>query len=352
MSDLYHETAQARTAETGTSRQQTQDRSLRQPDKAARSDEQGHSEYGTSADVRAMIAAQNELPSPAESRARTWGDNPEYYDDNDLASEHYDGDFGDFTWEDDNLPSPAESRARTWGDNPQFYDEADLDSEYGADLGIVIAGEGDQAAGRDAVSAEAPDANADRPDPPAPRDRGDGDVCVSSAEADWVKEPEGEQDAASRRIADLEAELKAVKEDQAAQRDRIEQQLARADQQTGNADDSAAGNPDGWGGNQVNTSQGVGDQPDDPDDENSPQDQPPHKQAVISAAPKTTSRVIPVRGRQTLARPRNSASAVGRLKVMSAPGISQATRNWHRLSSSGSGFSKRRTRTPVRRSRN
>ena len=124
MSDLYHETSETGTAEPGTGWQPAYDAASYQHDDAA------EPEPG------ARIADQDELPTPAESRATTWGDNPSYYDDTELGSE-YDGDADAFIAQQDELPTPQESRARTWGDNPDYYDETDLASEYDGDLSAL-----------------------------------------------------------------------------------------------------------------------------------------------------------------------------------------------------------------------
>jgi hypothetical protein len=89
---------------------------------------ENYSHY-SDADIETILASEDELPSRAESRARTWGDNPEYLDEPYLDAEYY-ADLDAFLAEEDELPSRAESRARTWGDNPEFTDETDLDPEY------------------------------------------------------------------------------------------------------------------------------------------------------------------------------------------------------------------------------
>jgi hypothetical protein len=114
VNDLYHETT-----ETGTA------------------DADRHGEYHeTEADTEDRTVGQDELPTPQESRAATWGDNPEYYDETDLATE-YDGDIDAFIAEQDELPTPQESGAATWGDSPEYYDETDLATEYDGDLSAL-----------------------------------------------------------------------------------------------------------------------------------------------------------------------------------------------------------------------
>ena len=66
----------------------------------------------------------------------------------------------------------------------------------------------------------------------------DGDVL--SPEADRLEALETEPDAARQKIADLEAELKSVRDEQAARFDRIEQLLASADRQPGASPDQDA----------------------------------------------------------------------------------------------------------------
>jgi hypothetical protein len=149
MSDLYHETSETGSAEAGTwdsgldtSTGQEHETAEPAPGYGYESPAEtgGYGEYyETQADTEARIADQDdELPSPAESRAATWGDSPEYYDETELGAE-YDGDISAFIAEEDELPTPQESRARTWGDNPDFYDETDLASEYDGDLSSFTA---------------------------------------------------------------------------------------------------------------------------------------------------------------------------------------------------------------------
>jgi hypothetical protein len=146
--------------------------------------------------VQERIASQDELPTPEESRAATWGDNPQYYDETDLATE-YDGDASTYhSWEDD-LPTPEESRAATWGDNPQYYDETDLATEYDGDLDALTASEPGTSGDTEAVSAETRNPE-ESPDPTADT----SDVNQDPA-ADRIP-------AANERIAELEARLERL----------------------------------------------------------------------------------------------------------------------------------------------
>jgi len=92
-------------------------------------------------DDTAALAAEEQLPARQDSRAATWGDNPEYdeYDESDLGAE-YDGDLEALTAA-DQLPARQESRAATWGDSPVYDDEADLGAEYDGDLEALTAGD-------------------------------------------------------------------------------------------------------------------------------------------------------------------------------------------------------------------
>lgn len=217
----------------------------------------GHDGYQeTYAEVQARIASQDELPTSEESRAATWGDSPEYYDEADLAAE-YDGDASVFrSWEDD-LPTPEESRAATWGDHPQFYDETDPDA-YDGGLGASATGDGDSGqtdtTDRLGESVSPPEVTADDHTPPdytqsARLDRAGfpaADASTpSSPEADRLKALETEHDAAWEKIADLEArnrDLVAKNDEQAARIDEqdtrldgIEQMLAGTSRRPGDA---------------------------------------------------------------------------------------------------------------------
>ena len=291
MSDLYSEPSPATTAEPDTGREPAPDAGSRQQYETADPAGQGYGEYAeTDAQVQARIASQDELPAREESRQVTWGDNPDYYDETDLGAD-YDGDADAFLAGENELPTPQESRARTWGDNPDYYDETDLASEYDGDIGAFTTGEdspaaqpapassetadthaepaappedtadsrardadyrdqdtastadeqpdpggSDQAATRPGLAPQAQDtagtdtnAQASRPDD-AESSAGDGGE-VLSPEADRFKALETEHDVARQKIADLEAELKAVKDEQAARFDRIEQLLASTGRQ-------------------------------------------------------------------------------------------------------------------------
>jgi cell division protein FtsB len=72
------------------------------------------------AEVRGRIASIDELGSPAESRAATWGDHPRYYIGEDVAAE--DGGEPYHSWEDD-LPTREEPRAMTCGPDAEYWDE-------------------------------------------------------------------------------------------------------------------------------------------------------------------------------------------------------------------------------------
>jgi hypothetical protein len=290
VSDLSNETSPAATAEPDTSREPAPDAGSRPQYETADPAEQGYGEYAeTDAQVQARIASQDELPAREESRHVTWGDNPDYYDETNLGAD-YDGDANAFLAGENELPTPQESRARTWGDSPDYYDETDLAFEYDGDIGTLTTeedspaaqpapassetadthaepaappedtadsrardadyrhqdaastadeqpdqGGSDQAATRPGLAPEAQDtagtdtnAQASEPDD-AESSAGDGEVL--SPEADRFKALETEHDAARQKIADLEAELKAVKDKQAARFDRIEQLLASTDRQ-------------------------------------------------------------------------------------------------------------------------
>jgi hypothetical protein len=124
----------------------------------------GTDDYGeheeTQGGTEARIAMQDELPSPAQSQAATWGDSPEYYDETELAGT-YDGDLGAFLAAGDDLPTPQESRARTWGDNPEYYDETSLASGHDEDPGTPAAPDHGPAAPHAPARPEAQDTDAE-----------------------------------------------------------------------------------------------------------------------------------------------------------------------------------------------
>jgi hypothetical protein len=297
VSDLYHETSQAGTAEPDTGSEPARDTGSGQQYETVEPTDHSYGEYTeTDAEVQARIAEQDKLPAREESRQTTWGDDPDYYDEAELGAE-YDGDVDAFLAGQDELPTPQESRARTWGDNPEYYDEADLASEYDGGLGALTTEEDSQAArhapaspGAEEAHAEpaiAPEETADSHaqsadadnreqdaagtanDQPTPAgtdlittepgqvderratadlstdaqaglpEGDDGDVL--SPEADRLKALETERDADRQEIADLKAELKAVKDEQAVRFDRIEQLLASTDRQPEGTDTSEHG---------------------------------------------------------------------------------------------------------------
>ena len=115
---------------------------------------------------------QDELPSPAQSQAATWGDNPEYYDETELAGT-YDGDLGAFLAAGDDLPTPQESRARTWGDNPEYHDETSPASGHDEGPGTPATEEHDPAAWHAPARPEAQDTDAESA-PPETHSTADG----------------------------------------------------------------------------------------------------------------------------------------------------------------------------------
>ncbi len=246
-------------------------------DAAATGPDAGHESPGetdsggyreTEAATEARIADQDQMPAPAESRPATWGDNPDYYDETDLGSE-YDGDISAFVAEQDELPPPQESHAATWGDNPDYYDETDLAAEYDGDLSPLTTEEDSHARNADADNRDQDAATTadDEPDqagtdlatietgpPPQAQDTAapsadahpgqadqaevpeDDDGNVPSTEADRPNAPESERDADRQKIADLEGELKAVKDQQSILFDRMDQLLSNNDRQPETAD--------------------------------------------------------------------------------------------------------------------
>lgn len=145
MSDLYHETTEVRDPEPDTSQEPAPDNSPRQQYETTEQADRGYDDYTESqAEVEARIADQDELPTPAESRQATWGDNPDYYDEADLDTA-YDNDADAFLAEQDELATPQESRAQTWGDSPEYDDEPDPAPEHDQNLDAATPQEDDPA---------------------------------------------------------------------------------------------------------------------------------------------------------------------------------------------------------------
>lgn len=159
---------------------------------------QDHGDTG----AQATLADEDHLPTRQDARAATWGEDPEYYDENDPDA-GYDGDLDTPTAADgDQLPTRQDSRAATWGDNPEYDDENDTGTEYDGDLGTFTSddyaldddnGDLDQGpADHLAVAAERPD------DLPAQTSDSRSSVAAEQEERSPAH--------ASERITELEAE--------------------------------------------------------------------------------------------------------------------------------------------------
>jgi hypothetical protein len=138
------------------------------------------------------------------------------YGETDLVSE-YDGEVDAFIAGQDELPTPQESRAATWGDNPNYYHETDLVSEYDGDLSALTTDSQPALAGTEIVKTEpgradegqdtvdpSVGAQGNRPDHAELHAGDDGNVL--SPEADQFRALETEHGAARQKIGDLEAE--------------------------------------------------------------------------------------------------------------------------------------------------
>jgi len=263
MSDLYYETSGPGSAAAPSARESGHDTAGRQNEAAGPAPGRGHEspertdnsrEYEeTQAGTEARIAAQDELPSPEQSYAATWGDDPGYYDEADLASE-YDGDLAALLAAEDDLPAPQEEHARTWGDNPGYHDEADPSPQDGRDPATLTTGEQGPAAWLAPERPDAQDAGAEPPLPEATvgtdaQDAGNRDEDAVSTtgrqpdqpetdladqpelpgpDADTPLSPEGERvkalEAELGEARQKIAELQAKNDEPAASADRIEQQ--------------------------------------------------------------------------------------------------------------------------------
>jgi hypothetical protein len=91
----------------------------------------------TSYDDGGTLAEEEEgLLTRQEAWERTWGDDSENYDENDLSS-YYDGDASTLTAEEEGLPTRQEASEQTWGDYPEHYDADELAAGYDGDAGTL-----------------------------------------------------------------------------------------------------------------------------------------------------------------------------------------------------------------------
>lgn len=249
MSDLYYETSQPAGTAARSARESGHDSSTGRQHEAAEpavghgheslAETDGYGEYReTQAGTEDRIAGQDELPSPAQSHAVTWGDDPDYYDEAELAAE-YDGDLSALTTEEDDLaaqharagpgaddtnPEPAPPPQDTQGDYAQQADTENRDQDTAsvadehpasAETAQIAAGQGPppEADAMTDVSTEAQPGRPDHAELP------EGDTAKPlSPEAEQLKALETENAQARQKIADLEAR----NDEQAA---RIEQLL-------------------------------------------------------------------------------------------------------------------------------
>jgi hypothetical protein len=157
-------------------------------------------------------AAEDRLPTRQDARAATWGDDPEYDDQNDPDTEH-DTDLGALTAAQDRLPTRQDARAATWGDDPEYDDQNDPDTGHDTDLGALTADDDyaldsdqddlDQAAADQGAPATGPD------DPPA-------EACAEQDErspggtSERITELEAENAQQANSITDLQARLERL----------------------------------------------------------------------------------------------------------------------------------------------
>jgi hypothetical protein len=74
------------------------------------------------------LAAEEEgLPTRQEAWEQTWNDNPEYYDESDLATPH-DGDTSSLATEEEGLPTRQEAWEQSWGDAVTQGDTAAIEA--------------------------------------------------------------------------------------------------------------------------------------------------------------------------------------------------------------------------------
>ena len=177
-----------------------------------------HGDAGT----RTTLADQDQLPTRQDARAATWGQDPEYDDENDPDT-GYDADPGALTAaEEDRLPTRQDARAATWGQDPDYYDENDPGEQYDGDPGALTADghaldtdqdDPDQAAaGQDTPATTEPDAPpAEAPDSMAasPADQEERSPASTS---ERITELEAENAQQAKSITDLEARLERLEQ--------------------------------------------------------------------------------------------------------------------------------------------
>jgi hypothetical protein len=95
---------------------------------------QGHGH----AEMPAALADEDQLPTRQDARAATWGEDPEYYDD-DGPDPQNDAGPDALTADEDQLPTWQDARAVTWGQDPEYYDDDDPDPQYDADPDALTA---------------------------------------------------------------------------------------------------------------------------------------------------------------------------------------------------------------------
>lgn len=101
----------------------------------------GSIDYGDAAPVAGSDTVydgptEDSLPARQDSKAETWGTDPEYYDE--VPDVLADDDTGPDTGRgaslehgmDDELPTRQDAKAETWGSDPEYYDENDLTTDY------------------------------------------------------------------------------------------------------------------------------------------------------------------------------------------------------------------------------
>jgi hypothetical protein len=178
--------------------------------------------------TRTALADGDQLPTRQDARAATWGEDPEYDDQNDPGTE-YDGDLDALTAEEDRLPTRQDARAATWGEDPDYYDENEPGGQYDGDLDALTAddhhtldddqGDLDQASigqdapsftGLDAPPGEAPDSITAAP--------AEQDERSPAGTSERITELQAENAQLGKSITDLQARLDRLEHPNQAER--------------------------------------------------------------------------------------------------------------------------------------
>ena len=219
MTELYHPSTGETAEPAGGSPQDTGEYGDWTGDDAA--PDSGRSREQGDADSQAIADGEDQLPTRQDARAATWGDDPEYYDEND-PGEEYERDLDELTADRDQFPTRQDSRAATWGDDPRYNNETDPGTEYDGDLDALTTD--DHALDDDNGDPDQAPADQDTPattGPGAPPAEAPDSMAASLAEQDkhfpadaseQITELKAENAQQAKSITDLQARLERLEQ--------------------------------------------------------------------------------------------------------------------------------------------